>query len=76
MTITDDYTYEKCAACHLFVERNYVDGPGIAEYVHLHRDDEADRAVDESHEARPSGEIKPLSYWRKHGPEAMRRRFT
>jgi len=68
--------YEKCATCHLFVVLNDVEGPNIAEYVHLHRGDTADEALDETHEATPSGQIHSLDYWRQHGPAAMRERFS
>lgn len=86
-TIDDHETslYEKCADCHLFVEPNEsafdsdgnrITAPEIAGYVHLHRGDDADEALDESHEARPSGMKATLSTWRVYGPEAMRERFT
>lgn len=69
--------YEKCSQCHLLIERNDApDGDGYAEYVHLHTDDDADRALDESHEARPSGESHSLLYWKTYGPPAMRARFV
>ena len=70
--------YEKCKHCHLFIEDNYVadEDEGLAPFVHLHRGDEADEALDATHEAEPSGEIHTLDYWREHGPEAMRARFT
>lgn len=74
----DDYDvvlYERCKHCHLFVERNEVDGQGIAAFVHLHRGDEADEALDDSHEAEPSGELATLSVWRRYGPALMRARF-
>jgi len=68
--------YEKCSDCHLFVEPNYATPrEGVAPYVHLHRGDEADEALDESHEARPSGMFANLAAWRAYGPQAMRLRF-
>ena len=74
---------EKCAECHLFIEENSarldLDGqpiPGIAEYVHLHRGDDADSAIDESHEAKPSGLMATLNTWKVLGPAEMRARFT
>ncbi len=69
--------YTKCVHCPLFVERNdEADaGIGIAEFVHLHRGDAADSALDASHEARPSGESRALTWWRRHGPTEVRARF-
>lgn len=67
---------EKCADCHLFVEPNQATGNDIAPYVHLHRGDEADDAIDGSHEAKPSGMKATISTWRAFGPAAMRARFT
>ncbi|MFF3017090.1 hypothetical protein [Streptomyces sp. NPDC057939] len=70
--------YERCAKCHLFIEENgsAADDDLAAPYVHLDRGDEADEAVTGSHDASPSGERATLAYWRQHGPEAMRERFT
>lgn len=70
--------YEKCADCHLFVEPNGAadDDPTLAPFVHLHRGDAADEALDASHEARPSGMRTNLAVWRAYGPEPMRARFT
>jgi hypothetical protein len=75
------YLYEKCKHCHLFVEPNssFVDSTAqypIAEYVHLHRGDEADEALDSTHEARPSGLKANLLTWMEFGPAAMQRRFV
>jgi hypothetical protein len=69
--------YERCAECHLFVEPNdsYEPGLGIAEYLHLHRGNREDELLDETHEAKPSGERRDLAYWKQHGPHAMRARF-
>ena len=69
--------YQKCKDCHLFVEKNgdHRPGNGLAEYLHLHRDDAADRLIDESHEARPSGLIATLDTWKACGPMEMRQRF-
>jgi hypothetical protein len=72
----DTPTYEKCGACHLFVERNEAGGEGVAEWIHLHRGDEADEIIDGSHDACPSGQIHSLHYWKQHGPEPMLDRFT
>lgn len=69
-------TYEKCLHCHLFIELNTEAGEGIAPYLHMHRDDEADRLIDESHEAAPSGMIATLYAWKAYGPLEMRQRFT
>jgi hypothetical protein len=79
-----DTLYEKCADCHLFVEPNDVEAhwelgareSDIAPYIHLHRGDEADEAIDESHEATPSGMKANLATWKAYGPLAMKRRFT
>lgn len=68
--------YEKCDHCHLFVEPNESSGDGIAEYVHLHRGNEVDTALDETHEAQPSGRFANLLTWRTYGPLAMRERFV
>lgn len=70
--------YQKCKDCHLFIEENYVEpgNPhGYAPYVHLHRGDEADEAIDESHEATPSGMKATLDTWKACGPVEMRQRF-
>jgi hypothetical protein len=80
----DDVVYEKCADCWLFVEKNGSITPGLdpdyadtlAKYVHLHRGDRADTALDESHEASPSGERRTLGGWKQFGPPQMRARFT
>ena len=69
-------TYEKCRECHLFIEENVDSGPDIAPFVHLTRGDAADDAIDETHEAKSSGEIHTLAYWRKNGPDKMRERFV
>ena len=44
--------------------------------MHLHRGDEADEALDEKHEARPSGMLATLDVWRRYGPPEMRVRFV
>lgn len=67
--------YEKCLHCHLFVEPN-GEGPEFAEYIHLHRGDDADERIDESHEAKPSGFIASLDAWKVFGPSMMRERFV
>lgn len=70
-------TYEKCVECHLFVEENYTGGnPTIAAFVHLHRGDEADEALDATHEAKPSGQVETLTTWERIGPPEMIARFT
>lgn len=71
--------YEKCKHCHLFVEPNSaypMPGYDIAEFVHLHRGDEVDEALDESHEPTPSGLKATLDTWRVFGPWQMRQRFV
>src|SRR4051794_190099 len=70
--------YQRCAHCHLFVERNPFrgDSPGLAEWVHLTRGDAADDEVESSHEAAPSGEVHDLDWWREHGPAMVRLRFV
>jgi hypothetical protein len=77
MTTTEQPLYEKCAHCHLFIEANYNpdDTPGLAEYVHLHRGDDADEQIDETHEAKPSGQVATLAAWKQYGPPEMRARF-
>lgn len=72
---TNTHGYEKCAHCHLFVEPNDAYEPGLAEYVHLSRGDADDDALDDSHEAAPSGEVHMLMAWAAHGPVEMRSRF-
>ena len=69
---------EKCGVedCPLFVERNEPKGPGVADFVHLHRGDEADEALEEKHEAQPSGMLATLDVWRRYGPPEMRVRFV
>jgi len=69
------YTLCGQPGCPLFVEPNEVDQPGLAKYVHLHRGDEADESIDDSHEAVP-GETRDLNWWRQNGPENVRARFT
>lgn len=74
---TPPVLYQKCRDCHLFVEPNDVDvEDGIAPYVHLHRGDDADEAIEESHQAQPSGLLATLDVWKQFGPPAMRVRFT
>lgn len=75
MTFTTEHLAEKCKHCHLFIEPNLDAGPGIAEYMHLHRGDEADEALDADHEPEPSGMIATLATWREYGPREMRARF-
>lgn len=77
--------YEKCKHCHLFIEDNSpgnnpadmaANGGDIADWVHLNRGDEADEAIEETHNAEPSGLIATLNVWKKFGPPAMIARFT
>lgn len=74
--VLDHVVYHKCRLCHLFVEDNpsYGDAPGLARYMHLHRDDAADRLIDESHNPEP-GESATLLWWKVYGPPQMRARF-
>lgn len=67
--------YQKCAYCHLFIERQ-DEYPGQAEYVHLTRGDDADEAIDSTHEAWPSGQFGTLELWMQFGSPAMRARFS
>jgi hypothetical protein len=67
--------YEKCDGCHLFIEPN-DEGPEFAQYVHLHRGNDADETLDQSHQAAPSGRKANLLTWKTYGPLAMRERFT
>lgn len=62
--------YEKCAYCALFVE----DDNG--QYHHLSRGDDADDAIEASHDATPSGLIATLATWRTIGPPDVRARFV
>lgn len=77
--IGPEVLYEKCADCHLFVEPNDVEpieGMTFADYIHLHRGDDADNALDESHEAKPSGMLANLNTWKAYGPPEMKERFV
>ena len=76
MSTTYVAMYTKCTECHLFVEENDVDGPNIAPYVHLSRGDEADEAIEATHDATPSDQTETLDYWRVNGPAEMRARFV
>lgn len=76
--------HRKCAHCHLFVEEQdprdladaAADGVPLARYIHSHRGDDADEALDESHEAEPEpGPGAPLTWWKLFGPAQMRSRF-
>ncbi len=73
--MADSDVYEKCAHCHLFIERNEDPGPGWADYFHMHRGDEDDEALDAAHEAEPSGQKHTLAWWKANGPLEMRARF-
>lgn len=79
VTIDGEYTgiYEKCKNCHLFIGENpsYGDTEGLARWVHLHRGDNPDETLDETHQAEPSGLIATIEVWKKFGPPAMRARF-
>lgn len=70
------YTLCEVTDCPFFVEENpsYGDYPGLAEYVHLTRGDEADDARDD-HDAVP-GMTASLAHWQASGPERVRERFT
>lgn len=68
----------KCAHCHLFVEEQDEEdiADGAARFIHLHRGDDADEALDETHEAEPEpGPGAPLTWWKLFGPAQMRARF-
>jgi hypothetical protein len=70
------YEYEKCAHCHLFVDLvDEADALETASYTHMARGDDDDNAIEESHDAEPSGEKHLLDWWYVHGPLAMRARF-
>lgn len=69
-------TVEKCGLCHLFIHENETYGdPTLAPYLHSHRGDEADEALDATHEAQPSGQIETLATWMRIGPPQMLARF-
>jgi hypothetical protein len=74
--VKSEVLYEKCAGCHLFIESNPDAGEGFAAFAHLDRGDAADELIVGTHDATPSGERFTLEYWRTHGPDAMRARFT
>lgn len=69
--------YEKCGACHLFIEPNFdhETDPSLAAFLHLHTGSKADEALEATHDAIPSGEVHGLGYWREAGPQEMRARF-
>lgn len=46
-----------------------------AEYIHLHRGDDADEAIEATHEAKPSGMLATHETWLRFGPPAMRARY-
>lgn len=78
VAVAVEHLYEKCRDCHLFVEPNDAKqspDDGLAEYIHLHRGDDADEEL-ASHEAMPSGRKANLLAWKTYGPLAMRERFT
>lgn len=79
MSQSTDYVSEKCAHCHLFIgdSGNSEDeiAEGLAEYIHHSRGDDADEAIELSHDAAPSGQRRPLSWWKANGPAAMVARF-
>lgn len=78
----DMHIAEKCAHCHLFIEdqSGYADAllpeVEIARYVHLTRGDEADEAIDATHDAEPSGLRATIAAWKLFGPLQMRERFV
>jgi hypothetical protein len=78
MQTNETALYEKCAHCHLFVAPNddWVDDNELARYVHHHRGDEADEAIEETHEPEASGLIANLAMWQAFGPATMRFRFV
>lgn len=55
--------------------RRLADAQMLAPWEHLHRGDEPDTLLDESHEAWPSGQKATLSTWREFGPLPMIKRF-
>lgn len=72
----NQYAYEKCAHCHLFVELvDEADALETASYIHMARGDGDDNAIEDSHDAMPSGEAHTLAWWKENGPLAMRARF-
>lgn len=73
----DNHLYTKCAKCHLFVDENPAaeDAPDTAPLIHLARGDEADEALDASHEPEASEMTATLDVWRRYGPPEMRARF-
>lgn len=73
---TVDYMCTMCKHCHLFVVATGNNQPGLSEWDHCHRGDDADEALDESHEAAPGDVSAPLSWWKVNGPPAMLARFT
>jgi len=72
-----EYVYEKCANCHLFVEENsaFDGGEIIAPFIHLARGDDDDEAIENDHDATPSGQKRTRAWWRKNGPLPLRARF-
>lgn len=64
--------------CWLFVEENpsLGDSPDLAEYIHLARGDEADDALEDTHQAQSSNDVHSLDWWRQYGPDKMKERFT
>lgn len=77
MTDLSEHQYTKCNQCHLFVETNpaYEDDNTLAQYIHLSRGDDEDTAIEESHDAAPSGEKRTLAWWKANGPLPIRARF-
>lgn len=73
-------TTEDGTLCPFFIEENYdaYDDDGErtewAEYVHLHRGDSADEALDD-HDAIP-GEVHTLDWWKANGPSRVTERFV
>lgn len=72
----NQYEYEKCAHCHLFVEPvDEADALDRNFFMHLARGDDDDNAIESDHDAMPSGEKNTLVWWKYNGPLAMRARF-
>ena len=59
--------YTICSLCDHFVEYNYVQGPGLAKYVHL---DNGDKEHD--HDAYPSLLTYPLDWWKAARPNLFK----
>lgn len=82
----DEVIYALCSGhlengdpCPFFVDANSAfrdstpEHP-LAEFIHLTRGDASDNELDD-HEPIP-GEMHELSWWREHGPDRVKERFT